>query len=304
MKSTTTLTLLIAPLTLACSQLDSHSESLETLIATERAFSAASVANGTRAAFLEFLSDSGIIFSPTPVNGKAVLRERAESESRLSWRPEFADVSAAGDLGYTTGPWELRQDRDSDPSAWGHYVTVWERTEDGTWKFAIDGGTLHGDPATSDSSVTSPAGDGTPPSSQTSSTDLSAELAHLMEVDRNFSRLAAETDVAEALRAVAALETRVYRDSVLPVLGKDQGHAFIVSGGYNHVTWDPMASVVSGSRDLGFTYGRAYVGAIEDPARVSDTANFLHIWKRSPGSDWKLVLDLLTPSPPVQNKPN
>ena len=40
---------------------------LESLVATERAFSRMSVAEGTRAAFLAFFADDGVNFSPGPV---------------------------------------------------------------------------------------------------------------------------------------------------------------------------------------------------------------------------------------------
>jgi len=68
----------------------------------------------------EFLADDGIIFQPGPVNGKKFWGERPARKGLLSWEPVFADVSRAGDLGYTTGPWEFRPNgREDQPVAFG-----------------------------------------------------------------------------------------------------------------------------------------------------------------------------------------
>ncbi|MEO6589677.1 MAG: hypothetical protein ABIP06_10260, partial [Pyrinomonadaceae bacterium] len=67
---------------------------LEKLVATEQSFARAAAEKGTRAAFLEFLADSAVIFQPNAVNGKEFWRARSESPSLLSWQPTFADISS------------------------------------------------------------------------------------------------------------------------------------------------------------------------------------------------------------------
>src|SRR5438445_1051794 len=74
------------------------------IVEAECAFARAAATKGTRDAFLEFLTDDGIIFQPGPVNGKQFWQARAPRKGLLSWEPIFADVSLAGDMGYTTGP--------------------------------------------------------------------------------------------------------------------------------------------------------------------------------------------------------
>src|SRR5213595_2860652 len=109
------------------------------LVAMERAFAKAAATKGTRDAFLEFLADDGIIFQPGPVNGKQFWQARTPRKGRLSWEPVFADVSLAGDLGYTTGPYEFRPNgADDKPIAFGQYFTVWKKQTDGSWKVALD----------------------------------------------------------------------------------------------------------------------------------------------------------------------
>ena len=116
---------------------------LQSLVETERAFSRTSAERGTREAFLAFIADDGILFRPTAVNGKEWFSKNpvppSEKRPLLSWQPIFADVSQAGDLGYTTGPWQYKSDiKDGTPVAYGNFITVWRKQADGTWKFAVD----------------------------------------------------------------------------------------------------------------------------------------------------------------------
>ncbi|MBI4263174.1 MAG: DUF4440 domain-containing protein [Acidobacteria bacterium] len=53
----------------------------------------------------------------------------------LSWTPARADVGATGDLGYTTGNYEMTMGGVADK---GKYVTVWKKQADGAWKVVED----------------------------------------------------------------------------------------------------------------------------------------------------------------------
>src|SRR5947199_1746096 len=118
------------------------------IVEAERAFARAAATKGTRDAFLEFLADDGLIFQPGPVNGKQFWQARAPRKGLLSWEPVFADVSLAGDLGYTTGPYEFRPNgADDKPIAFGQYFTIWKKQTDGSWKVALDRGTSNSQPS-------------------------------------------------------------------------------------------------------------------------------------------------------------
>src|SRR5437016_5518234 len=87
---------------------------LKSMVETERAFSRTSEEKGIRESFAEFIADDGILFRPTAVLGKKWMQEHplpaSTTRSLLSWQPIFAAVSRAGDLGYTTGPWQFKND--------------------------------------------------------------------------------------------------------------------------------------------------------------------------------------------------
>ena len=63
---------------------------------------------GNARSFLEFLAEDSILFRPGPVPGRKWIEEHPAPPNLLTWEPAFADVAQSGDLGYTTGPWEIR----------------------------------------------------------------------------------------------------------------------------------------------------------------------------------------------------
>jgi ketosteroid isomerase-like protein len=114
------------------------------IVEQERAFSAASVAKTTRDAFMEFLADDSLLFRPGPVPGKMFTRNRPAPPGKLVWAPMFADAASSEDLGYTTGPYEFRKaEMTETPSSWGHYVTIWRKQRDGSWKVEVELGISH-----------------------------------------------------------------------------------------------------------------------------------------------------------------
>ena len=139
--------LLLRPVPAGATTVTAASAALDSLVAAERAFAARSVEKGMRDAFLEFLAADGVIFRPLATNGRAVWEARGPIPATLVWEPAFAEVSAAGDLGFTTGPWELRPNDAQRPTGYGHFVSIWQRQSDGTWRVAVDIGVSHAKPA-------------------------------------------------------------------------------------------------------------------------------------------------------------
>ena len=66
-----------------------------------------------------------------------------QTGDRFTWWPDTAVVAASGDLGYTLGRYAITGEGEQagDTVARGHYVTVWQKQPDGSWKIAVDIGT-------------------------------------------------------------------------------------------------------------------------------------------------------------------
>lgn len=135
---------------------------LQKLVETEKAFAKTSETKGTKAAFLEFLADDGITFNPTETNGKLFWQNRPASDSWLDWSPEWADVSADGNFGYTTGGWSFYQKgKKGEASAFGEYLTIWKKQSDGNFKAILDIGISHEKPINQTTNLKSPVDAGT-----------------------------------------------------------------------------------------------------------------------------------------------
>src|SRR4028118_570746 len=80
----------------------------DALVANERAFAKKAVDTNHRDAFLAYIAEDGVVFSPDPQPGKETLQKRPVPQSVLNGWPTYADISRSGDLGWTTGPWAMK----------------------------------------------------------------------------------------------------------------------------------------------------------------------------------------------------
>jgi ketosteroid isomerase-like protein len=236
---------------------DETASPLASLIESERAFAKMSVEKSTREAFLAFLADESLLFAPGPVPGKMFYRRQPDRPQKLSWAPDFADVSASGDLGYTSGPWEIRPEKMTDPpTAYGHFNSIWRVQKDGSWKVEVDLGSTHEKPSTAVAdvkTVQSPKDNAPAPKETKTSQEWQAEL---LQVDRDLAKQAGSTDTAAAVKAfesAAADGIRVYRDGHLPAVGKAAAMKLLASSGTGG--WQPTLARVSKAGDLGYTSG-------------------------------------------------
>jgi ketosteroid isomerase-like protein len=297
MKKSICLTLLLGFISLAFAQKAKETSALQSMVETERAFAKMSEEQGVRPAFMSFIADDGILFRPTAVKGKQWMMEHplppSEKRPLLSWQPTFADIALAGDMGYTTGPWEFKADiNDTKPVAFGNFLTVWKRQPNGSWKFAIDLGISNPQP---DQPVTPwqlPTNYREPPSGR--QRDVSSETNALLAREREFSGDSAARSPQKAFDAYAAEEVRVFRNKSLPFVGKANAAAAIPASSIVW-TWEPAFADVSQSADLGYSYGTYQLAKKDSPEKV-ETGNYYRIWKKQ-GSRWKVVTDLLDPLP-------
>lgn len=108
------------------------------LLAADRQASEA-VADVTK--FVSFYADDASVYpqGAPMVTGNAPIKEFFSAMSTpgmsLHWEPSKAVVSAAGDVGYTSGAYEMTANGLTEK---GKYVTVWKKQGDGNWKIVED----------------------------------------------------------------------------------------------------------------------------------------------------------------------
>lgn len=249
------------------------------LVATERAFAKLSEAQGIKASFLANVADDAVIFRPGAVPAKEWLTSHPNPQVLLTWHPVYAAIARSGDLGWTTGPYELSA-KGSEKS-FGQFATVWRRQENGTWKFVVDLGVSTpaaapeaGEPKLAAESAGVPK-------------DTATARESLLAADRELAKAAAEKGLPAAY-ATALADGAVYllRDSHQPFLGREAIRGFLPTdpGG---VSWEAQGSGVSAAGDLGYVYGTT---ARKDPRQAGV---YLRVWQRPPGGAWKVVLDVV-----------
>jgi ketosteroid isomerase-like protein len=255
---------------------------MASLVETERAFARTSVAQGRRAAFLAFFAENALFFTPEPTNAPARIRAwPAAGPFNLDWEPRFGDVSRAGDLGYTTGPFvRTSPDADARVLGTGWYFTIWKLQPDVTWKVLIDAG------------ITAPAAGALRPAAfemavRAASPARQASASPLV-ADRVLCESIGRTSVVGAVASVSTNQTRLYREGLSPIvgLGAIRSHLGSKPGA---MTCSPVKDEMSRSGDLGYTYGTymAGQGSVE-------SGYYLRVWKRVAGQ-WRLAVDLLIP---------
>lgn len=273
---------------------EKQQSALGSLVEAEREFCKAAVANGIREAFIANLADDATLFRPHPVAGKKWMTEQPARPGLLTWEPVFADVSRAGDLGYTTGPWEFRKNGPDDKEvAHGNYITIWKKQPGGAWKAVIDFGISNPPPAGKPAGFDSPASP-SKDATEDKRVDTERERAALINLDREFSKSSATTGTVNAYDSFLSNEARVYRDNQFPMIGMQSARAALsVQNGI--LTWRPAKADVSSAGDLGYTFGAAEL-KIPGADKI-EYSYYVRIWKKRAGV-WKVALDVMTPAPP------
>jgi ketosteroid isomerase-like protein len=272
---------------------------LQSMIDSELAFARMSAEQGTRPAFVAFIADDGILFRPRAVKGKQWITEHpvpsSDKRPLLSWYPAVADIALAGDMGYTTGPWEFKADiHDAKPVAFGNFLTVWKKQRDGSWKFAIDLGISNPQPHQVAAPWQQPNNYG-PMRGGGIGPGVKEATKALLARDREFSTSSATLGALKAFEDYAASEVRMFRNDKQPIVGKADAVAALPASP-TVWTWEPVFAAVSHSGDLGYSYGTYKLTSNDATLKTNtvETGNYYRIWKKQLNA-WKVVADLLNP---------
>jgi ketosteroid isomerase-like protein len=109
------------------------------LINRDREFSKSTAERGIVNAYDSYLSDDARVYRDNlfPLMGKRAAHEHLLAlKGELTWQPAKADVSSAGDLGYTFGTAQLKG-ADAGKSDYSNYVRIWKK-QAGLWKVVVD----------------------------------------------------------------------------------------------------------------------------------------------------------------------
>jgi ketosteroid isomerase-like protein len=288
-KPLTVFTILVAITGLRAEDVDPE-KAVRSLIDAELGYNKLTQEKNFAAASIQVFADDGVAFAPGPVNGKKFWSKQTEPPI-LTWQPIFAAISRSGDLGYTTGPWELRKAKDDPkPEAFGHYNTLWRKNADGVWKVVVDVGVDHPQP-------TEPPGEVETFVPEFPIAGPESVRQRLEETEKTFAELLAK-DAGAAVLVKAGDQIRVYRKGAIPAVGKTAAQLMLRSD-HGKENRTRSGSGVSRSNDLAYSYGEYS----NEHANVTERGSYFSIWQLDLSSEWKLVLDLQKKAPaPAQKK--
>ena len=135
---------LIFMLLLGCQQPTTSMEQWkEEIRDAEKAFAQMAKEKGIHDAFLAFADEEAVLLRGTQLvigidSIDAFLKNQVSKS--LVWTPDFVQVSASGDLGYTYGKYSFsyKDENGGEQINKGYFHTVWKRQPDGSWKFVWD----------------------------------------------------------------------------------------------------------------------------------------------------------------------
>lgn len=282
--------LAICGLLVVCVAGPSAASDLDDLVEAEREFAKAAASDGMRDAFLGVLGKDAVLFRPGPVSGRDWFEANPPPPGLLAWDPVHAELSNAGDLGYTTGP--FRYELEGRDALFGHYVSIWRRVSKHTWKLEIDIGISHSEP---EPSAWEPAIGVQESAKRTKGLprkQLDRLERELVEADNEFSREVTEKGPAEAYGRVGAETIRLYRNGRFPVVGLAAVRQALEDASVP-LPAESLAAVIAGSGEFGYTYGVSRNSEADEGGGYS----FLRIWSRNEAGVWKILLDLVAAAP-------
>jgi ketosteroid isomerase-like protein len=251
-----------------CAQLHAQ-KNIDGLIGAERAFAKYALDKSTKEAFLQFMDTAGLQFiEGKPIKSGEFWAKREANATKLKWQPQFAEIAASNDFGYTTGPWTFQATDKDIVAGRGQYTTVWHTNQNGEWKFLVDFGHNNHEP--------NPAKDVQKIKVPKKQKATQQSLLHVQEL---FNQLA-------AISPQSAYQKYLSRQSILNFNGLlPLTSTFEQLSPFNDITtsvsFNILGSGIASTGDMGYVFGATtYKEKID---------NYLHIWRHEKDG-WKLAV--------------
>ena len=122
----------------------------EQIMQSDRDFNKATQEKRAEGWLSYFALDEAALQDP-PTVGRQAITERyqklfSDPNFTLTWEPVKAEVFPAGNVGYTTGKYvaHFKNKEGKLMESRGHYITLWRKQADGSWKIVGDSGAPDG----------------------------------------------------------------------------------------------------------------------------------------------------------------
>lgn len=274
----------------------SVSPDLIALAESERAFARYSVAHNAREAFLKFFAEDGINFAPHPVKTREDLAKRpappSPSPAVLNWSPITGDISSAGDLGYTTGPFTVTARAGDRPPQHGMYFSVWRKEPDGVWRVVLDVGIQTPEAVAPLNSPFVPAR-ASASAKRKGKIKPEAERQRVLALESEFFSQAVSSAEAAYQKHLSG-DARMHRQQMMPMVGKSAIEKWLASE-KRTLTGGPIDGGISRSADLAYVYGSYELKGAAEGGKV-EKGYYARVWRFLDGR-WQIVAEITNPLP-------
>jgi ketosteroid isomerase-like protein len=253
------------------------------MVATEKAFAAATVELGVRDGFLTFFADDSIELnggkdgaSATVGRAKDGLKARPAPHlplpNRLMWEPFTGQMAADGNIGWLTGAAVSLNLATNEIVYKGAYFSVWKKQPDGTWKVWLDHGIA----------LPSVWQDATPfrAAAEPDTGSVGTPGESLDAVERSLA------SGGEPWRARLAATVRVHDDGHMPVVGREAAVDFAARERQT-IKFSLLTLEQAGSDDLSFALG----GYDAMTSSGLQHGTWIRAWRRDVTRRWRIVFE-------------
>lgn len=247
------------------------------MVKAEQAFASFTASHTIREGFLQFMDSNGVVFNNgVSLNALEVYQQAKAGKTILSWKPVFAVMSFSGDLGVTSGPFEVRSSSLKDPvSGRGSFSSVWRMNKEGFWKNLVDLGISYQANYTVPKRIQEIT---LLPPKETHVTGL----GDILELDRQFNSSIREKNLAKLLSLIPS-------DSWLNMKGETpfSGEKLITNVLLHipeGIELTPISGGISLAGDLAYVYGSV--------VNHSTKENYLRVWINR-NNEWQVILQTI-----------
>jgi len=240
---------------------------------------------GIKDAFLEVADPEGIVFKPQPVRIVDFYSNIDKQPGSLTWKPNFARISANGDLAFTAGPYTYQNGKADSDKVYGDYVSIWRADGDNKLKLLMDLGIQH--PEAEQAAVS----DFTEPDSSkliAPSKDPFNGKNVILATDKLFNHSLTISALA-SYKEFLSPEGRYYFPGFEAIVGQDKIMKFIDNEAIS-ISAETINAGRSTSNDLAYSYGTARI----TKGNIVSNYNYVRVWEIDKDHKWDILLEVFS----------
>ncbi|NCD68771.1 Cif family virulence factor [Mucilaginibacter agri] len=257
---------------------------VQTVITAEDNFNKLVARKGIKDGFLGVADPEGIVFKPEAININEFYSKIDKQPGTLTWTPNFARISANGDLAFTAGPYVYQNGKTDDDKVYGDYVSIWRTDVDNKLKLLIDLGMQH--PETEQQLATDfkdPK-----PVTSTPSKDPFLGKGIIVNTDKTFNHTLDISAIA-TYKEFFNTDGRFYFPGFSPIVGVDKTMKFLDNEGVS-ITAETVNAGRSSSGDLAYSYGRARI----KKGNIVSNYSYVRVWQPDANHRWNIILEIFS----------